>query len=156
MCPEIRAACKEWTCREKIVTAQKLANLVNASGMLDSVGKKDPQLTKYITQVGGKPHISERTGKRWLRELGLKYVKLEKGVYVDGHERADVVAHRTVFLKEMLYYSCFMTTFEFMEDGSERTVLPTLQPPDGILPPQGASVMKAGIGTVVVHELFIH
>ena len=43
--------------------------------------------------------ISLRTGIRWLHHLGFKPVSHKKGVYIDGHEREDVVRHRKSFLK---------------------------------------------------------
>jgi hypothetical protein len=39
--------------------------------------------------------ISETTAVRWLKKLGFKLSRVQKGVYVDGHEYVDVVdAHR--------------------------------------------------------------
>ena len=38
--------------------------------------------------------ISRRTAVRWLRSEGFRYVKHAKGVYIDGHEREDVVEYR--------------------------------------------------------------
>ena len=33
--------------------------------------------------------------------MGFHYKKYQKGVYVDGHEREDVVEYQKTFLKEM-------------------------------------------------------
>ena len=41
----------------------------------------------------GKP-LSERTARRWLIKLGWRRTMLRKGVYMDGHERPDVVEYR--------------------------------------------------------------
>ena len=38
--------------------------------------------------------ISESTAVRWLKKLGFSMCRVQKGVYVDGHEREDVVAAR--------------------------------------------------------------
>lgn len=38
--------------------------------------------------------IRVRTARNWLKELGLKYGRLEKGVFKDGHERDDVKKYR--------------------------------------------------------------
>ncbi|RPB26482.1 hypothetical protein L211DRAFT_679939 [Terfezia boudieri ATCC MYA-4762] len=38
--------------------------------------------------------ISERTARIWLNKLGFQWKDIRKGVYVDGHERGDVVAYR--------------------------------------------------------------
>lgn len=45
--------------------------------------------------------ISEITAVRWLKKLGFKLRKVEKGVYVDGHEREDVVKSRHDFIEYM-------------------------------------------------------
>lgn len=43
------------------------------------------------------PHsISVRSARRWLHHLGFRPVSHKKGVYIDGHERDDVVKHREV------------------------------------------------------------
>lgn len=42
--------------------------------------------------------ISLRTAIRWIRQLGFRPTSHEKGAYVDGHERQDVVASRGDFL----------------------------------------------------------
>jgi hypothetical protein len=38
--------------------------------------------------------ISESTAVRWLKRLGFRLARVQKGVYVDGHERPDVVESR--------------------------------------------------------------
>ena len=45
--------------------------------------------------------ISLRTAVRWLHYLGFKPVSHRKGVYIDGHERDDVVKHRANYLRTM-------------------------------------------------------
>jgi hypothetical protein len=45
--------------------------------------------------------VSFRTSIRWLHHLGFKPVSHRKGVYIDGHERDDVVLHRGKYLREM-------------------------------------------------------
>jgi len=44
--------------------------------------------------------ISESTACRWLTKLGYELKEMKKGIYVDGHEREDVVTYRNKFLKE--------------------------------------------------------
>jgi hypothetical protein len=48
--------------------------------------------------------ISLRTCHRWMILLGFKYGKWKKGVYVDGHERGDVVSYRKKFLERFVNY----------------------------------------------------
>lgn len=38
--------------------------------------------------------IRARTARRWLNKLGLSYKIFSKSVYLDGHEREDVVEYR--------------------------------------------------------------
>lgn len=45
--------------------------------------------------------ISLRTAIRWLHYLGFKPRNHKKGVYIDGHEREDVVKYRKTYLKTM-------------------------------------------------------
>ena len=39
------------------------------------------------------PIIHFNTAKNYLKELGYTYAKVKKGIYIDGHEREDVVAY---------------------------------------------------------------
>ncbi len=52
--------------------------------------------------------ISDRSCRRYLNELGYSYKNIKKGVYVDGHERADVVEYRAEFLNKIFQYEKFM------------------------------------------------
>lgn len=49
----------------------------------------------------GKEKISESTARRWLLKLGYEMKECRKGMYVDGHEREDVVNYRKTFLTEV-------------------------------------------------------
>ena len=42
--------------------------------------------------------ISESTAVRWLKRMGFRLARVQKGVYVDGHERPDVVESRKKFI----------------------------------------------------------
>jgi transposase len=46
--------------------------------------------------------VSESTARRWMIKVGYKYGIWKKGVYMDGHERLDVVAYRTKFCATFL------------------------------------------------------
>lgn len=52
--------------------------------------------------------ISFRTARRWLRKLGYLRHTSKKGVYVDGHERPDVVESRKLFLQTMEEYQRYV------------------------------------------------
>jgi predicted GTPase len=49
----------------------------------------------------GKSSISEQCARRWLHKLGYNMAEVKKGVYVDGHERPDVVQYRKKFLDQI-------------------------------------------------------
>ena len=46
--------------------------------------------------------ISVETGRRWLHELGFEIITPRKGIFIDGHERQDVVDYRKQFLRRMV------------------------------------------------------
>lgn len=77
-----------------------------------------------------KSHLSERTARRWLVKLGWRRVELRKGVYMDGHERADVVEYRNnIFLPAMKEFQAFTATWE-EKDGKFIRAPPKLKPGD--------------------------
>lgn len=45
--------------------------------------------------------ISKETCRSWLNKLGFSYAAHSQSVYIDGHEREDVVEYRHKFLEEM-------------------------------------------------------
>ena len=45
--------------------------------------------------------ICRETCRSWLKKLGFAYEQHGQGLYVDGHERKDVVEYRTTFLAQM-------------------------------------------------------
>ncbi|KAJ3004691.1 hypothetical protein NUW54_g4694 [Trametes sanguinea] len=71
--------------------------------------------------------ICERTARRWLIQLGWRRTVLRKGVYMDGHERPDVVEYRQdTFLPLMAEYERRMCRYEPTEDGTLRCIKPVL------------------------------
>ena len=75
--------------------------------------------------LGGKLTISERTARGWLKNMDWRFSKDEKGMYIDGHEREDVVAYRTAFLARWEGYERRMQLHD--ADGNV-THEPQLQP----------------------------
>lgn len=60
-------------------------------------------LPSHYGENGG--HICEKTAGLWLKLLGFSAVdEMKKGVYIDGHEREDVVAYRTQFVQTYYKY----------------------------------------------------
>jgi hypothetical protein len=61
--------------------------------------------------------VSKTTAKKWMHQLDCRWRHERKGLYLDGHERPDVVEYRqTVFIpksKEMEAHMQSFATFEF-------------------------------------------
>jgi len=75
--------------------------------------------------------ITERTATRWLHILGYKISdSMKKGMYLDGHERADVVEYRKCFLNEMEDHLKRMPVY--VGDEMEIRMMPEL--PDSLKP----------------------
>lgn len=74
------------------------------------VGEITPQqFTKHVNLMvlpflgyhGKHASISEVTGKHWLQKLGYHCKEVKKGLYIDGHERPDVIAQRKSYLARL-------------------------------------------------------
>ena len=64
------------------------------------------KLCKYVNEhllpeLGFEGSICERTAARWLNKLGFRACCVRKGVYVDGHERKEVIAAREKYIEFM-------------------------------------------------------
>ncbi len=88
-------------------------------------------LTKYINEEvmpnlddGLSVKLSERTIIQWMKIFGHSYREATKGVYMDGHERDDVVAYRGQFLTKTAKHEKRMPTFT---DDYSDVVWPNLQ-----------------------------
>ena len=51
-----------------------------------------------------KASICEHTAIHWLKKLGYECKDVKKGIYVDGHERQDVIQYQEKFLAQMEKY----------------------------------------------------
>lgn len=84
-----------------------------------SLGSVTPRtLHKHVNKtilpaLGIQGTISEPTAQRWLKfRLGYECKEAKKGIYIDGHERPDVIREREAFINQL--------------DGYERYVAPDL------------------------------
>ncbi len=57
-----------------------------------------------LEEMGYGEDMSESTARRWLFQLGFFRWEYKKGIYVDGHERPDVVQYRKYFVEKMAEY----------------------------------------------------
>lgn len=75
-------------------------------------GKPNLSLSQVVSWVMEKwgAEICEETARVWMHKLGFTYRQFSKGVYFDGHERADVIQDRKEYVATMsLYESRFLT-----------------------------------------------
>ena len=109
----VKTSARSWLTAQKVgeVTPRKFQHALNQEIL--------PALSIML-----KRPLCERTARRWILRLGWRLKTLKKGVYMDGHEREDVVKYRNeVFLPAMAKFEERMTKFE----GPElRKVEPTL------------------------------
>jgi hypothetical protein len=62
-----------------------------------------PHMQGIFAQKGiSKSSISIKTALRWLDKLGWSYGNLKHGMYLDGHERSDVVEYRQAFVERWM------------------------------------------------------
>jgi hypothetical protein len=75
-----------------------------------------------LPALGIEATITELTAQRWLRlKLGYKCKEARKGIYMDGHERPDVVKEREEFIKQIFdkfepYIGCVYCSEHQMSD----------------------------------------
>ena len=89
---------------------------MKAEDVVDLVAS--PEMQVIFAEKGiSKPSISKRTAARWLQKLDWRYQKTRNGMYIDGHEREDVVAYRRAFVERWKTYD--MRFHKWDNDGCE-------------------------------------
>ena len=58
-------------------------------------------LPNSVLEPGYPRRVSVETARKWLHELGFEILQLSKGVFIDGHERSDIIESRVQFLRTM-------------------------------------------------------
>jgi hypothetical protein len=93
---------------------------IKATDLVDVVAS--PKIQEDFKNAGiDRPTISERTAHRWLGALGWEYGKQKNGMYIDGHEREDVVQYRDAFVQRFKQYE---RRFHLWDDNGEELPLP--------------------------------
>ena len=101
---------------------------VKAEDVVDLVAS--PEMQKTFSEKGiCKPSISKKTATRWLQKLDWRYQSARNGMYIDGHEREDVVAYRQAFVERWKTYDLRFHRWD--NDGRE------LPRPNGFPVPDG-------------------
>lgn len=78
-------------------------------------------LRDYVNSEGIQTpiEIKSRTARKWLHKLSFEYKDIKKNVFVDGHERPDMVEDCQKFLRIMKDLEPYLIEFE--EDGFMKT-----------------------------------
>ncbi|KAF8471749.1 hypothetical protein BDZ91DRAFT_473229 [Kalaharituber pfeilii] len=66
--------------------------------------------------------IKACTARRWLRKLSFRWRDIKKGVYIDGHEREDVVQYRQLFFLPQ-FFTLLPSLVKFTVDSEKNTIL---------------------------------
>ena len=90
-------------------THQQEASAEEINRSIQSVGIQD---TEDPINYRKKDGIRSRTARNWLHKLGYNWQHVKKGVFIDGHERADVVADRAKFLQRMKELDPYLVDFD--------------------------------------------
>ena len=66
--------------------------------------------------------VTEESARKWMIKIGYKYGQWKKYVYIDGHEREDVVNYRKGFTKKWMQLFEQMTSYggNMMDEVSPR------------------------------------
>ena len=113
---------------------------IKATDLVDVISS--PKIQDHLKLVGiNRPPISERTAHRWLGTLGWRYGRQKNGMYIDGHEREDVVHYRTAFVQRFKQYE---RRFHLWDDNGEE-----LPPPRGFHVPEAAGRFRL---VLVTHD----
>ena len=58
-------------------------------------------LPNCTLEPGFPRRVGLETARLWLHHLGFEVLTARKGIFIDGHERPDVIETRTLFLRKM-------------------------------------------------------
>jgi hypothetical protein len=109
---------------------------IRAQDIVDFIADS-PEMQDLMEKSGAKRRsISIRTAQRWLHKMGWRFGKKKNGMYIDGHERPDVVEYREGFVARWKEYDKRMNIYDNdgnLERGPERKA----QPGDGPIPADG-------------------
>jgi hypothetical protein len=114
----VQIAARSWLTEQPVgsITPQKFQHGLNTI-ILPSLG------------ISLKKPLCERTARRWLVKLGWTRTVIRKGVYMDGHERDDVIKYRSeVFLPKMREFERRMAHYEPDGKGGMKRIEPDLAP----------------------------
>ena len=88
----------------------------------------DSLLPNSTLEPGFPRKVCLETARKWLHQLGFEVLITQKGIFIDGHERSDVIESRKLFLRKMVKLGFLHFTNAPTEDSANS--LPTdIDPP---------------------------
>jgi len=73
-----------------------------------------------LPALGIEATIAESTAQRWLKyRLGYECKEAKKGVYIDGHERPDVIKEREAFIDQIDRYERYVA-YDLQRDNADQ------------------------------------
>jgi len=69
-----------------------------------------------------------RTANRWLHQLGFQVISQQNGIFIDGHERENVVLYQKSFLRRMIKLG-FLNILNAPTDESRKAIPTDIEPP---------------------------
>jgi hypothetical protein len=82
--------------QEYLLQLRKTKRYFKSKDLIDFIASPEMQAAMGTRTTS----ISKRTAHRWLKNMDWRYGRAPNGMYIDGHERDDVVEYRTWFLAE--------------------------------------------------------
>ena len=99
---------------------------------------KEELLPNETLEPGCPRMIAIETALKWMHEMGYEVLTSKKGVFVDNHERHDVVEYRKMFLRRMV-------ALGFLNEGNAPTDEAKQSLPSHLECPQLAVFEKAAV-----------
>ncbi|KAJ7939852.1 hypothetical protein B0H13DRAFT_2299891 [Mycena leptocephala] len=87
---------------------------VSKGGQITTLCQRAPLSELEIDET-----IGVTTATAWLKKLGYRLRRYQKGIYYDGHERPDVVQKRNEFIKDML--ACLHNAYQYEDEKEDET-----------------------------------
>ena len=68
---------------------------------------KQITFAEFNSRTGISKKIGMETARKWLHKMGFEVLTPRKGIFIDRHEREDVVQYRKVFIRRMIKIGFF-------------------------------------------------
>jgi hypothetical protein len=88
---------------------------IRAQDVVDYVAS--PKVQERLNATGKARGIQLRTAQKWLKKLSWRYTRKRNGMYIDGHEREDVIEYREGFVARWKEYEKRFMIYD--NDGNE-------------------------------------